>query len=103
MLISFHMEVSLFTDDEAYIDGRKMAGSFKLSQMYSENNTGWESGPDGWKVLTRGTATKPAPTTPAQPEAMSHDRLPLSFSWSAAWSLMEILEKALNISVNLGF
>lgn len=46
MLISFHMEVSLFTDDEAYIDGRKMAGSFKLSQMYSENNTGWESGPD---------------------------------------------------------
>jgi hypothetical protein len=30
---------------------------------------------EGWKLLTKGTATKPAPTAPAQPEAISQVRL----------------------------
>src|SRR5690349_12088434 len=30
---------------------------------------------EGWKLLTKGTATKPAPTAPAHPDAISHVRL----------------------------
>jgi hypothetical protein len=30
---------------------------------------------EGWKLLTKGTATKPAPTAPAQLDAISHVRL----------------------------
>jgi len=33
---------------------------------------------EGWKVLTKGVATKPAPTAPAQVEAISHVLLLLS-------------------------
>ena len=42
---------------------------------------------DGWKLLTKGVATKPAPTAPAQVEAISQVRLLLS----TGVSLMEIL------------
>jgi hypothetical protein len=44
---------------------------------------------EGWKLLTNGTAAKPAPATPAQLEAMIQVRLPLSI----CWSLMRILEQ----------
>ena len=40
---------------------------------------------EGSKALTKGTATKPAPTAPAQPEAMIQVRLPPSIFWSS-WS-----------------
>jgi hypothetical protein len=42
---------------------------------------------EGWKVLTKGVATKPAPTAPAQVEAISHVLLLLS----TGVSLMRIL------------
>ena len=42
---------------------------------------------DGLKLLTKGTAAKPAPTAPAQPDAINHVRLPVS----TGVLLMEIL------------
>ncbi len=36
---------------------------------------------EGWKVLTKGTATAAPPTTPAHPDAISQVRLPLSTCW----------------------
>ena len=52
---------------------------------------------EGWKLLTKGTATKPAPTAPAQLDAMSQVRLPLS----TGLSLMGILERAFLVRGNL--
>ena len=43
---------------------------------------------EGWKLLTKGTAVKPAPTAPAQPDAISHVRLLAS----TGVSLMGVLE-----------
>src|SRR5688572_3819316 len=44
---------------------------------------------DGWNDETKGTAAATPPTAPAQVDAMSHVRLPVS----TGWSLMEILER----------
>ena len=46
---------------------------------------------DGWKLLTKGTATKPAPMAPAQLDAMIQVRLPPSIFWSVMFLFTPVI------------